>query len=71
MDKDEYFKILEETCSYNFQNYYNDPEWERQTTLSQIPKRETSTDFTLKTAFETSEHSKRDKIELNTMKYYE
>lgn len=34
MDKDEYFKIQEEECSYNIMNYFTDFEWAIQNSIA-------------------------------------
>ena len=38
MDRDEFFKILDEPCCYNLKNYVFDKEWCSMSGLSHIPK---------------------------------
>jgi hypothetical protein len=65
MDNYEYTKILEEPCCFNYENYLSDNVWVNQSSLSQISKKEV-----LKEPSEKEEENKRNKLELNVMKYY-
>ena len=65
MDKDDYFKILEEPCCYNFENYLNDKSWATLIGLSHVSSKDASH------LPEKESNSKKNKIELNTFKYYE
>ena len=38
MDRDDYFRILEEACCYNVENYVTDREWASLSGLSHITK---------------------------------
>jgi hypothetical protein len=64
MDKDDYFKILEEPCCYNFNNYLDDKSWATLIGLSHVSGGDV-------TQLPEKEVMKKNKIELNTFKYYE
>ena len=73
MDKDEYFKILEQLSTFNYQNYFTESEWNEQCALSNIPKKDekdSSGDNPLVALANEIEESKINKEEMNAMKHY-
>lgn len=73
MDKDEYFKILEDVCIYNTESYLNDEEWTLQSGLALVNKKEEKefTNLHELNPNDDNESKKESRMELNAMKYYE
>jgi hypothetical protein len=67
MDKDEYFKLLEEVCAYNIINPFKERDWYTQTLLSSVhkPVEMSSEDWS------EEEKSKESKVEKNLLKFFE
>jgi hypothetical protein len=67
MDKDEYFKLLEEVCAYNLIDPFKDKNWYSQTLLSNVQK---SGEIFSENSSE-QDKSKESKVERNLIKYFE
>jgi len=70
MDKDEYFKILEDVCLFNYRHSVSDSEWIAQNSLS-YNQRRVEKDILNDLVNKKNEENKTNRIEMNAMKYYE
>ena len=70
MDKDEYFKILEDVCLFNLRHSVSDSDWIAQNSLSYNQKR-ADKDILYDLGDNKNEENKTNRIEMNAMKYYE
>lgn len=69
MDKEEYFKVLEEVCCTDLETLVSERDWTIQSYIAQNSKAETG--ISLNSEIKDSEESKVSKIEMNLMKHYE
>ena len=67
MDKDEYFRILEETSCYNLENFVFDREWTNISGLSHVNKKEVGINDPSSTIKETN---KNKNFEKNVLKHF-
>jgi hypothetical protein len=70
MDKDDYFKILEDVCLFNLRHFGTDSEWITQNSLS-YNQRRVEKDILSDLVNNKNEENKINRIEMNAMKYYE
>jgi len=69
MDKDDYFKILDDVCLFDGK-LITDSEWIAQNSLSYTHRREEK-DLLAQLMNSKTEENKVNRIEVNAMKYYE
>lgn len=71
MDKDEYFKILEDICCTDLSTYVLERDWATQSILTQTSKRELTDSVNKEINVKENDDFRMNKLEMNVMKYYE